>query len=158
MPEAEINLSQRFGLHRDYLTQDWAVTNANARLLPVLLETLATSSLSDDERYALMELTIASMDEALQIDVNEKDNKKYLSLLASLLREHPCLYASAIAYWAEPVILELDEEQQFLVSGYMATLWRQILPNLEANHAIPPLPAAHLTYSISTSASGQQEP
>lgn len=135
MPEAERNLSNRIGLNWDAQMQDWDLTNANAELLPVLLKALSESSMSDDELYALMSLTIASMDEALEFDLNNKNNKKYLSSLESLLRQRPGLYASVILYWAEPALLELDEEEQFSISVHMAFLWNQFLPNFESNHA-----------------------
>lgn len=135
MPEAEKNLSTRFELNWDAQMQDWDLNNANAELLPVLLKALSEPSLSDDELYALMSLTIASLDEALQLYVNSKNNKAYLSSLESLLRQRPGLYASAILYWAEPALRELDEEEQFSISGHMALLWNQLLPNLNSNPA-----------------------
>lgn len=101
----------------------------------MLLKTLSEQSLSDDERYALMSLMIASVDEALQCDMNNKNNKANLSSLDSLLLQRPGLYASAILYWAEPALLELDKEEQFPISGHMALIWKQILPNLVPNPA-----------------------
>ena len=135
MPEAEKNLSDRFDLYWDAQMQDWDLTNANAELLPMLIKTLFEQSLSDDELYALMSLTIASLDEALQFDLNNANNKAYLSSLESLLRERPGLYASAILYWAEPALLELDEEEQYSISRHMALLWKQLLPKLAPKRA-----------------------
>ena len=108
--------------------QDWDITNATAELLPVLLEALGDTTLTDDELYSLMELTIASADEALQLDID----KGYLPPLAAYLRQRPCLYASAVKYWAEPALQKLDQDEQFSISGFMANVWNQILPDLES--------------------------
>ncbi|WP_308920697.1 hypothetical protein [Janthinobacterium sp. J1-1] len=61
---AERYLSERFGLSWDDTMQDWEITSANADLLPGFLTALSEPSLSDDERFTLMSLTIASVDEA----------------------------------------------------------------------------------------------
>jgi hypothetical protein len=135
MPEAEKNLSNRFELNWDAQMQDWDLNNANAELLPVLLKALSEPSFSDDELYSLMSLTIASLDEALQLNMNSKSNKAYVSSLESLLRKRPGLYASAILYWAEPALREVDEEEHFSVSRHMAILWKQLLPSLISDPA-----------------------
>lgn len=107
--------------------QDWDITNANANLLPVLLDALADPELSDDELYSLMELTIASADEALQLDIESQDN---LISLRAILRIRPRLYASAIKYWAEPALQEFDKEEQFFISEFMSGVWNEVLPEL----------------------------
>lgn len=132
MPAAEETLSARFGLNWDAQMQDWDLNNANAELLPVLLKALSESIWSDDERYALMSLTIASLDEALQLSDNGKNYAAFYSSLESLIRQRPALYASAIVYWAEPALRELDEERQFQISGKMAVLWKHLLPTLNS--------------------------
>lgn len=79
MPEAEQKLTERFGLNWDSQVQDWDITNANAELLPVLLEALGDTTLTDDGLYSLMELTIASADEALQLDIDKGIGPNQLS-------------------------------------------------------------------------------
>jgi len=130
MPQAERKLAERFCLNWDSQMQDWDITNANAELLPVFLGALEDPALTDDELYSLMELTIASADEALQLSM---DNQRYLTSLATLLRRRPSLYASTIKYWAEPALQKLDKEEQFSISGFMAIVWDKILPELESN-------------------------
>jgi hypothetical protein len=127
MPSAERSVSERFGLSWDGQMQDWAIENANAELLPVFLCALTQASLSEDEMYSLMELSIASADEALRLDMNNRNN--CISLKAAL-RKRPCLYASAIFYWAAPALMGLPDEEQFLISRHMATLWNELLPEL----------------------------
>ena len=130
MPQAERKLAERFRLNWDSQMQDWDITNANAELLPVLLGALEDPALTDDELYSLMELTIASADEALQLSM---DTQGYLASLAILLRQRPSLYASAIKYWAEPALQKLDKDEQFSISVFMANVWNQVLPKLAAN-------------------------
>ena len=124
---AEKYLSKRFGLNWDATMQDWEITSANADLLPGFLTALSEPLLSDDQRYALMGLTIASVDEALQLGIDEKNIGEYLSSLEYFLLQHPHLYVSLVFYWAEPALLRRDDEEQFLISKNMALYWPKIL-------------------------------
>ena len=101
MPASESSLSERFGLNWDVQMQDWDLNNANAELIPVLLDALGKSHLADDERYSLMALAIASVDEALQFDPGPQNQWETLE---ALLRQRPGLFASLIFYWAEPAL------------------------------------------------------
>ncbi|WP_143133472.1 hypothetical protein [Pseudoduganella namucuonensis] len=141
MPEAERRLSERFGLNWDVQMQDWDLNNANANLLPRFLNILSEPTLSDDELYALMGVTIASVDEALQLGIDGKIIEAYLSSLEYLLLQRPYLYVSAVLYWAEPALLNLEDDEQFPISKHMARFWVQILPRLDTGNLgqqIPP--------------------
>jgi len=127
-------LSERFGLSWDETMQDWEITSANVDLLPGFLTALSEPSLSDDERFTLMSLTIASVDEALQLGLDEKNIEEYLSSLEYLLLQHPHLYVSVVFYWAESALLERCNDEQFLISKNMALYWPQILEKLKANN------------------------
>ena len=131
---AERYLSERFGLSWDDTMQDWEITSANADLLPGFLTALSEPSLSDDERFTLMSLTIASVDEALQLGLDEKNIEEYLSSLEYLLLQHPHLYVSVVFYWAESALLERGNDEQFLISKNMALYWPKILEKLNANN------------------------
>lgn len=127
MPEAERNLSDRLGLNWDVQMQDWDLNNANAEFIPLLIQTLKESTLSDDERYSLMALTLASVDDA---HYPGADNEYDWASVAALLRLRPCLFASAIYYWAEPALQARPAERQFPISAHMAGLWNELLPDL----------------------------
>ena len=129
-PASESSLSERFGLNWDAQMQDWDLNNANAERLPVLLVALGESHLADDERYALTALAIASVDEAIQLDLGPQD---HWETLEALLRRRPGLIAPLIFYWAEPALRGVDVEEQYSISGRMARLWNQILPELPPN-------------------------
>lgn len=103
--------------------QDWDLNNANADLMPVLLDALGELHLPDDERYSLMALTIASVDEALQLGMGPQN---HWETLEALLRRRPGLFASLIFYWAEPALRGADVEEHFCISGRMARLWNHI--------------------------------
>lgn len=128
--DAERRLSERFGLYWDSQMQDWDLTNANADLLPAFFSLLTESSLPDDELHALMELTIASVDDELQ---RNPDNLEVWRTLETHLRHRPDLYASTMTYWAEPALLQYEEEQSFCISKQMASLWEELLPGLLAD-------------------------
>lgn len=131
---AERYLSKRFGLNWDDTMQDWEITSANADLLPRFLTALSEPLLSDDERYTLMALTIASVDEVLQFGIDEKNIDEYLSSLEYFLLQHPHLYVCMVFYWAQPALLKRDDEEQFLISKNMALYWPKILEKLNANN------------------------
>ena len=130
MPHAESKLSERFRLNWDSQMQDWDITNANPNLLPDLLAALEDPALTDDELYSLMELTIASADEALQLGIESQDN---LTSLNAILRKRPSLYASAMKYWAESALQKCVKEEQFVISEFMAGVWNEVLPELGSN-------------------------
>lgn len=81
-----------------------------------------------------MELTIASVDEALQLGIDEKNIEDYLSSLEYFLLQYPHLYVSVVFYWAKPALLKRDDKEQFLISKNMALYWPKILEKLNANN------------------------
>lgn len=81
-----------------------------------------------------MALTIASVDEAIQLGIDNKKIEEYLSSLEYFLLQHPHLYVSVVFYWAEPALLKRDSEEQFLISKNMALYWTKILEKLNANN------------------------
>jgi hypothetical protein len=135
MPEAERILSDRLGLNWDAQMQDWDLNNSNPIRVPEFLDALSNHSLSDDEYFALMGVTIASVDEALQIDCcKQVDLEKLENLL--LLRPH--LYVSTVLYWAEPAMKGYDVDEQFAISEMMASIWKRMLSVLLPNQAFNP--------------------
>lgn len=126
--EAHLYLTARFKLNWHDQMQDWDIENADADMLPAFLSALSEPTLSDDERYALMTITIASLDEALQIGIDSKIIQAYLSRLEAFLLQHPYLYISIVLYWAEPTLLKWEEP--FLMSPHMALIWSEILKKI----------------------------
>ncbi len=141
MPEAERQLSERLGLHWDAQMQDWDLNNSNAELLPECFATLADSKLSNDELYALMELTIASVEEAQ----SNLDGENHWKSIEAVLRRRPDLYASAMVYWAQPALDGLDAGRQFYISKHMALLWSELLPDLITNYGCQLEPVASIS-------------
>ena len=126
MPDAEQALSAALGLDWDSQMQDWDLINANRDLVPRLIDTLGSNELSDDERFALMTLAVASVDELFMTKGTHRGVWEQLELL---LCKHPALHAATICYWASPA---LRKKAGFAVSGRMAKLWRKLEPQLLA--------------------------
>lgn len=120
LPVAERCLSEALNLAWDPQMQDWDLVNANQSLLPQLVHLLADRELSDDQRFSIMGLAVASYDEALQ--VGALDSNVWCSLKDELTAR-PQLYASILWYWALPVIRGDDA---FPISPAMAQLWEQL--------------------------------
>lgn len=102
--------------------QDWDLNNANADLTPMLIEQLRSSRWTDDERFSLMELAIACVDEALMVGVEEPE---WWPALERLLLAAPQIHASTMCYWAAPALQGEPEDRRFPISDRMAQSWLQ---------------------------------
>ena len=102
--------------------QDWDLNNANADLTPMLIEQLRSSRWTDDERFSLMELAIACVDEALMVGVEEPE---WWPALERLLLAAPQIHASTMCYWAAPALRGEPEDRRFPISNRMAQSWLQ---------------------------------
>jgi hypothetical protein len=129
MPATECRLSESLGLAWDAQMQDWDLVNANPGLLHRLASILKEPASSADERFSAMCLAIASYDELL---LGGAQDAKLWSLLESEMIQHPELYASVVWYWAQPA--PLGEEESFLVSPAMESVWQHVKEKLRSGN------------------------
>jgi hypothetical protein len=119
-------LAARLGLTIDPLSQDWEWEVADPTHFADWLTVYRNESLSDDERFSLMEMLIQCVEDMLP-DHGPEEEAEGLSqwqAVAALLRANPRLHASSIAYWS--VFGRDNPEEQFRVSVAMRGVWEAV--------------------------------
>ena len=104
------NLSDRLGLIGPiHFPQDWGICNANAGRTGEFIQVCRSEELTTPQQYAMGELVLASMNEALEDGVTDAELvskfKKFMTLDLHGL-------ASQIRYWAS-----LANGEEFPISG-----------------------------------------
>lgn len=109
-------LAQRFGLENGPGMQDWEWQVADETRIDEFLAAYESGTLTDDERFTLMETILQSF-EQLPHPVDEDPR---LPRLLELLRRNTALHRHTIWHWSAYQVGDLDEA--FQVSPYMRTL------------------------------------
>ena len=123
--ETQRSLADRLGLPHDPLMQDWELQVADPSRIDEFLMAYRVESLSVDERFALMEILIASIDE---IETSEIEELPAWREVESWLKASPELHAITVHYWSH-----LDDsrpEYCFRVTRPMRRVWAEIQPAL----------------------------
>lgn len=118
-------LSQRLNLATDPYMQDWEVELADGTRASEFVAAYDAADLDDDDRFALMALVIASVDDAIDQGF---DIAKTWSRVVQLLRRDGRLHASTMKYWScgdDP-----DPDHQFSVTPFIRPVWRQVRSEL----------------------------
>lgn len=119
------SLAARLGLTIGPNDQDWEYTIADSARFDEWLAVYRDDSLSDDERFSLMEMLIQCVEYmARDHSPSEVDVLPQWSAVAALLRDRPQLHAATIAYWS--VFEGEDPEEQFRVSLPMRKVWAEV--------------------------------
>src|SRR5262245_3175582 len=96
MPSAIATLARRFGLPVSDSMQDWAWEVSDPARLDDFLNTYEKAALSDDERFALMEMILQSFEDR---DADPVGDSRWSRVLECLQRNLE-LHSSSIKYWA----------------------------------------------------------
>jgi hypothetical protein len=99
-------LAALFNLPTDPSMQNWAIEVASADRLLEYVIAYETVQFEEDAKFALMQLIIASTDDALASDQDIQDEWRRTE--AILLRDFR-LHASTLGYWSCPGRLTADE-------------------------------------------------
>lgn len=118
-PEAVRHLTAALGLPPEFATsQDWDLFVASVERLPEYVEYYVQAQLDDDARFALMQLILASLDEAL---AENRASPELVADVQRLLRENMALHAPTVRRWS--LVGREDEiEDEFPVTPYMKRL------------------------------------
>ena len=118
-------LAQRLGLPNEPNMQDWPWEVSDANRLDEFLAVYREKSLSDDERFTVMETIIQSFDDLGESIVT---GPRWLDAMA-LLDRNIDLHASSVWYWSS---LENDNvDEQWTVTPYMRVLLAKHRSRLE---------------------------
>jgi len=100
--------------------QDWAILVADRSRLVAFLSAYDDAEFDDDDRFAMMEVIIASLDEGAQCnsDIGEPWRRA-----ATFLRRDWRLHAATLSYWARGD--DPDPDHQFAITPRMRAVWRE---------------------------------
>jgi hypothetical protein len=104
------------------VTQDWDILAADHARLAEFLDAYDDPRLDEDDRFALMELIIASLAEARQ---HGADIGGSWQRAEAFLRRDWRLHAATLAYWARGD--DPDPERQFAITPEIRSVWREVM-------------------------------
>ncbi len=99
--------------------QDWAIELADAARVSLFCDLYETGNLNANEKFALMQLIVASMDDLLN-DLATKDTETVLRVL-SLLWQDFVLHFFTVEYWSE--LEKPDPTMVFAATPYLRIIW-----------------------------------
>lgn len=120
-------LAERFGLPNDPRMQDWEVEVADFARVAEFLAAYSGPSYSDDDRFALMELIVASLDDGARAG---HQLGEHWARTRRLLLGNGRLHAQTLSYWARGN--DDDPEHQFAITPLIRWVWREVLADPSA--------------------------
>jgi hypothetical protein len=127
-------LADRLGLTIDPYSQDWEWEVAAPECFQEWLTVYPDASLTDDERFSLMEILVQCVEDICPVEGPIEQLPEWQAV-AVLLRANPRLHASTICYWS---LFEHDNpEEQFQVSVLMRRVWADVQGLLAEPNAAP---------------------
>jgi hypothetical protein len=100
--------------------QDWAIELADAARIGSFCDLYESERLNTDEKFALMQLIIASLDDLLSDGAT--DDPEVVQCVASLLRQDFVLHFYTVAYWSE--LEQTDPANVFAATPLVRQIWQ----------------------------------
>lgn len=116
MPEAANRLAEGLGLPLD--ETDWEIVNAAPARVGEFLDFYEQKSLPDDDAFALMALTISSLDDLINAGGEWLPHSECLQRIMDARFE---LHEATVHYWCQ--WKEDDPENLFAISPLMREIW-----------------------------------
>ncbi len=116
----------------DLPTQDWDILVADHSRLDDFLSAYDRAEFDEDDRFALMEVIVASLDEGEEHGV-DIDDAWYQT--ETFLRRDWRLHAATLSYWAcgdDP-----DPAHQFAITPRIREVWREARSELARGRGLP---------------------
>ena len=123
---ALVHLTELLHLRLDGYVQDWEVELADASRLGEFLEWYDDAQLDDDDRFLLMGMIVASLDDAASAGA---EVGSFLARTEHLLRRDGSLHATTLSYWARGD--DPDPEHQFALTPVIRPIWHDVLQTLK---------------------------
>jgi hypothetical protein len=118
-PESQENLSSLLALPDDICGQDWDLECADAGRVEEFLDVYERHVLNDDDRFALMALIVASLDDYL---FSGATGEALLQRVRQHLVADYSLHKATITYWSLPE--ESDNDNLFHITPLMREVMR----------------------------------
>lgn len=100
--------------------QDWAIELADAGRTGSFCDLYETVPLNADEKFTLMQLIIASLDDLLNNGTT--DDAEVVQRVASLLRQDFVLHFYTVEYWS--LLKEIDPTNVFAATPLLRQIWQ----------------------------------
>jgi hypothetical protein len=113
-------------------TQDWDIMVADHSRLDDFLSAYDRPEFDEDDRFALMEVIVASLDEGERRDVDIDDA---WHRAATFLRRDWRLHAATLSYWARGD--DPDPDHQFAITPRIREVWREARSELARGRGVP---------------------
>ena len=120
--KAQKNISDKFGIYWDDQMQDWDLVMADPLWIPQLLNAYLKDNFTDDEKFAIMELIIASFDELVERE--KLTTNSYWHSCESILKTECWLHITTIHYWS--LLDKQDVEEAFPITKYIRPIWDEV--------------------------------
>jgi hypothetical protein len=118
--EAQKKLSERLGFHWYEDTQDWDLIESDSARIREFLQIYKSDDLSDDEKFALMELIVSSFDDLIEEGGNINTEGIWTDCKHILVNE--CwLHITTIHYWSS--LEDKDPKKGFPITEYIRPIW-----------------------------------
>jgi hypothetical protein len=115
-------LTSLLGLPSHPHMQDWELECADARRLCEFLDLYERDNLNDDDRFALMKLIVASLDECVG---DSRADKVMLQRIRRHLSASFSLHEVTIHYWCLWDWDKSDPDNVFAATPFMREIWKQ---------------------------------
>jgi len=122
MPESSARLSSLLGLAYEPWMQDWELQCADAQRIGEFLDLYERGSLSEDDRFALMSLIVASFDD--WISDGDRD-ELILKRVRTYLAADFSLHEATIYYWCLWDCDVTNADNMFSATPFMREIWGQ---------------------------------
>ena len=117
---AEEALARRLNLPWDRRMQDWALEVSDANRLDEFISVIQTEQLSKSERVALMELILASAEDA---ELEGRLKPSSWAQVKSELLAQPKIFVGHVKHWA---MLDENTEDVFPITAHMREVWAEM--------------------------------
>ncbi|MHA7101008.1 hypothetical protein [Roseivirga pacifica] len=121
--DAQRKLSKRLGFHWYENTQDWDLTESDSERIKEFLQIYKSDDLSDDEKFALMELIISSFDDLVEEGGNINREGIWTDC-KHILNNEPWLHITTIHYWSS--LEHKDPKKGFSVTELIRPIWESV--------------------------------
>jgi hypothetical protein len=118
-------LNQLLELPYHYGMQDWAIELADAARIYSFCELYETGNLGEDEKFTLMQLIVASLDDQLSDGAGDgaTENTEAVERVVSLLRQDFVLHFYTVMYWS--LLEETDSTNGFAATPVLRQVWQE---------------------------------
>lgn len=124
-------LSALLRLPNDPGMQDWEIQVADHARLDEFLVAYGLPELDEDDRFTLMQLIVASLDDAVSA---EPLFEPLWRRAAGLIRRDAHIHATTLAYWARGN--DRDPDHQFRITPRVRALWHEVRPAVRKRYRL----------------------